>query len=453
MKKTPNLLQRTPGGNWTFRVKRNVDGKPREKWISTGTPVKATAMVEARRLMEEVNRAHRDGKWERLGLLHWRTDLPSIEELQGRYEERIERESVRAPGLAARAAYWRNLRSVLAWGRAVNPSEDVREGVWGLDVSALSEELVKSFRVNWLSVVAPGDAAGEASRRRSGDSMLRQARACFSAEALRCYSGWTLPDLSGWLKAGGFGSAAPQHAEISGGALAGMAEGAEVLKGVNARLYVAHLLAKFCGLRNNEIWAARVGWFRELVYGEGRPGQWVLEISERTGFVPKGFSFGQVPICREVMREIVAGWRALGVNLDDAAAFAVPGATETERRDVVDREHASWVRRFLPGRASRRTRIPPPEAGGAEVGRECYAKAGYELRRWGRQRMAAKYRSREVGEAFIRHKGPADAGRNYQAQFYAWGELGDDIGITLADARGGVSGGATAMVRTGFGGL
>ncbi len=441
--KTPNLLQRTPGANWTFRVKRTVEGQVKEKWISTGTPVKATAMVEARRLMEEVNKAKREGKWERLGLLNWRSGLPSLGELQVRFEERIDREAVRAPGPLARAAYWRCLWSVLAWAREANPSGDLRGAMKDVDVSALTEDLVKGFRANWLSVVKPGDVRGEASRRRSGDSTLRQARACFSADGMRCYAGMGLPDLQGFLKAGGFGSQAPQHAEIAGDVMGAMARAADGLREGNPRLYVVHLMAKFLGLRNNEIWAAQVGWFRELVYGEGRPGQWVLEISERTAqnWRPKGgdrgLSYGQVPICREVMRELVQAWRALGLPVDDWEAckdlYCVPGAHETERRDVVDREHAAWIRGFLPS--------------------SDFAKAGYELRRFGRQRMAAKYRSREVGEAFIRHKGPADSGRNYQAAFYAWGELGDDVGISLGDARGLVSGGATAQVRTGFGGL
>lgn len=431
--KTPNLLQRTPGANWTFRVKRTVDGVVREKWISTGTPVKATAVVEARRLMEEINRAHREGRWEKLGQLNWRSDAARIGELRERYFERIEREAVRPPGMAARAAYWRNLRGVVAWARKPEPDDAEREAVDELAVSVLTDELVKSFRVNWLSGVSPGDVRGEASRRRSGDSMLRQARACFSAEGLRCYSGLGVPDLAGFLKAGGFGSSAPQHEELSGARLGEMARAAEALKAENPRLYVVHLLAKFLGLRNNEIWAVRVGWFKEIQYQTGGAWQWVLEFSERCNFLPKGFSFGQVPVKREVMTELAAAWRALGVDLENADALAVPGATETERRNVVDREHAEWIRAFVPA--------------------EEFAKAGYELRRWARQRMAAKYRSREVGEAFIRHKGPADAGRHYQAQFYAWGELGPDVGISLEDARGGVNGGATAAVRSGLGAL
>jgi hypothetical protein len=215
-----------------------------------------------------------------------------------------------------------------------------------------------------------------------------------------------MPDLSGFLKGGGFGSTVPQHEEIAQGVLAAMADGAALIKGTNPRLYLVHLCHKFLGLRNNEIEALRVGWFRALRYAPERGVQWVLELTEQNGFLPKAGSFGHVPMRAEVAREITGALRALGIDPADSGALVIPGRTVTERHDVIYREHREWMRAFLPA--------------------ESFAKAGYELRRWGQQRMAAKYHSREVGQAFTRHALPMDAGRFYEARFYPGGELGEE---------------------------
>lgn len=428
--KAPNLIQRSQGGNYSFRTARRINGRKKEFWISTGTNILAVAKAEAVKLLKQFAEAQRTERWDKVGLLKLRSDLPTFEELQKSFNESIDRESVRAPGAEARRSYWRCMLRLLAWAIAGRePSKEEIAAAGQLTIGTLAghagEDVVKSFRAAWLSAAAPGDVHAEASRRRSGDSMLRQARSCLGQEAMRCYKAWTMPNVDGFMKGPGFDAKRPQHAEIGTGLIAAITKAAEdELKEQNPRVYLIHLCHKFLGLRNNEIQEARVGWFRKVRVTPERPWQCVCEISERNVVKPpKHCSYGQVPLKAEVMAEFAATLRKLGVALEDAAAFIVPARTPTERVELVNIEHAGFMRRFLPA--------------------DQFAKAGYELRRWAQQKMEQRY-SREAGAAFTRHAAPRDANVNYRSAFYSWQKEGDDVGVSLADARGAVAGGATA---------
>lgn len=415
-----NLIQRTPGANFEVRTSRLVDGKRKQQWISTGTNIHAAALAERTRLMRAAKEARRTGRWERFGLLKLRTNLPTLDELQAAYGERIARETVRAPGPNAQRDYWRYLRAVVAWGKEM---EKHPKDAGGLSVAVLAgaagEEIVKTFRERWLAQVTPGDLDDEASRRRSGDSMLRQARACFGRDAMKCYAEWAMPELRPFLETAGFGGTAPQHLDIDPGALKEMAQAADKLLDKNPRLYIVHLAHKFLAMRNSEIHEARVGWFSAVKWEPERPAQWMMEVSERCGFKPKA-SEGSVPLKRELAAQLAKAWKKLDIDPSgDQLQYIIPARDKTERYDVIYHEHRQFVRRFLP--------------------REDFSKAGYELRRWAFRHIQAKHASREAAKAFIRHKMPADAGRHYQARFYPWGTLGDDVGISLLDARGGAS--------------
>lgn len=420
-----SLFKRSKAADAPWYYKFEFQG--RQFPFNTGTHIKAAAAAAAKKFRVDTIARVRAG----LGVgdeFKMRTGVPSLGECEGAFAEGIARVCERPPSEGAWRAYWGHLRRVLC----VAMKRDVV--LSGVSVSALSgeagERVVRDFREAWIAGFA---GQGLESRRRSGDSMLRQARACFGVDAMKCYRGFSMPDLAGFLKGGGFGSKVPQHEEISQGVLADMASAADVLKGTNPRLYLAHLCHKFLGLRNNEVEALRVGWFRALRYAPERGVQWVLELREGGEFVPKAMSYGHVPLRAEVAGEIVGALRALGIDPADSGAWVIPGRTATERYDVVYREHREWIRGFLPA--------------------ELFAKAGYELRRWGQQRMAAKYHSREVGQAFTRHALPMDAGRFYEARFYPWGELGEDVGISLDEARGHLAGGATAVRLGGLGEL
>lgn len=423
-KKEPNLRQRSAGANYTFRVQ--IDGK--DKWISTGTNQIAAAKSERARLLKLASDAKRTGRWELLGLAKLRTDLPTLQVLREKYDERIGRECVAPPSAESRNDYWRNLRQVFRWAQAKNGKPSAAE-LADLSLVQLAgeqgAELVKSFRANWLAAGVAGPA-GEGARRRSGDSMLRQARACFGEDAMRCYTEWQLPELKAFMKSPGFGAAARQHVDIAPATLADMADSADKLATANPRLFIIHLAHKFLGLRNSEIEEARVGWFQAVQWASDKPVQWMLEVSPRCGFKPKA-SEGSVPFKREVAQALVRAWALLEVKPDgDPLQYLVPARTATERHEAIYYEHAQFVRQFLP--------------------REDFGKAGYELRRWAFRTIQSKTGSREAARAFLRHAMPADAARHYQARFYPWHTLGDDVGLSFEEARAGLASLTTARV-------
>ncbi len=413
--KAARLFQRTPGANYTFRISHTEDGRRRQSWISTGTNILAAAKVEAARLLKLAKEAKRQGRWELLGMAKLRADLPTLTELQTRYEERIRLEAARPPKPAAISAYFRHLRTIIstARGSAIDPDQLTIAAIAG----PAGAEVVKAFRAAWLAKAA--DPASEATRRRSGDSMLSQARAIFSRAAMRCFAGWSMPDLRPFMETPGFDSARRQHIDIDPATLRAMDKAAERLADTNPRLYIIHIAHKYLALRNSEIAEARCGWFLPVRWTPDRPVQWMLEISGRLGFTPKA-SEGSVPVCSEIMRRLVRAWTQLGIDPQAApAAHIIPAADPTERYDLIYREHAAFIRRFLP--------------------REDFGKAGYELRRFAFRTIMAKHGSREAARAFLRHAMPADAARAYQARFYHWQTLGNDLGITPEDATGGAA--------------
>jgi hypothetical protein len=428
-KKEPNLRQRVPGGNYVFRVQ--VDNK--DRWISTGTNQINAAKVQKALLLKGVEEARRTGRGEILGMMKLRSDLPQLAELKEAFEKHIKRQAPKPPSDASAANYWRNLRLVVAWakGKDGEPAELALEDIsLGEIIGTKGAEVVKSFRANWLAAVDDTDAQAIASRRRSGDSMLRQARACFGQDALRCYAEWVMPDVKGFLECPDFGGVARQHIDIERSVLKAMAEAADRLATTNPRLFVIHVAHKFLGLRNSEIEEARVGWFHAIRWTDATeekpdvPVQWMLEVSERCGYTPKA-SAGSTPLKREIAAALMQAWKRLEIDPDkDSQQHIVPAKTPTERHDAIYEEHAAFIRQFLPA--------------------EDFGKAGYELRRWAFRTMQAKYGSREAARAFLRHAMPADAARHYQARFYPWHTLGDDVGLSFEDARGGHSSLATA---------
>jgi hypothetical protein len=413
-----NLLQRTHGGNYTFRARVTVDGVSKEKWISTGTNILSLAKMEAGRLMQQLREARRTKRWTTLGVLKLRANLPTLDALRDCYEARIAREAVRCPTAEARRRYFYNLRAVVARARGIECKAAGALSV-GVLAGAAGDAIVRAFRECWLAGVDQEDLLAVASRRRSGDSMLRQARACFGTEAMRCYSEMTMPDLGPFMSCPGFDGQVRQHVSIGADVLARMDRAAGKLRVENPRMWIAHVLHKFCGLRTAEVAAARIGWLQPVQWTDQGPVQWMLEVSQRLGYDPKA-SEGTVPVCREVARALVACWRELGVDPQARAdEFMIPAMSATARKDLVSYEHADWLRAFLP--------------------RGDFAGAGYELRRWAFRAIFLKYGSREAARAFLRHAMPADAARHYQAKFFPWSSLGDDLGITLADARGGLA--------------
>lgn len=258
-----------------------------------------------------------------------------------------------------------------------------------VSTSALTEELVEKFFAD--HVKEAGDNLIERDARiRGANSTLRNARSMFSPTAMKCYRGMQLPDLAGFLKASTMEDPAVEHLEISSLTMWEIAQAALCLRDQSPALYVAHLLYRHLGMRNDEIENARLEWMEKrsesvwLPNGERRAIAGFMVIKKRKEWAPKRSS-GEVPIAPAVWREIR---RCSGAK--QPGDFLIKARSTTDRSDLVDRLHSAFVRPWMDG----------------------HAKTSYELRRWAAT-VVAKRQGDEFADRFLRHKAKSVAGKHY----------------------------------------
>jgi integrase len=240
------------------------------------------------------------------------------------------------------------------------------------------------------------------SRKRGGFSRLVQARALFKPRAMRCYSDLVLPDVAEFLKADNFQPSAPELVEIGPEEMGKIAEAALKLRDTDKALYVAHLLFRHCGMRNDEIVNMRWDWIETSPDGVVH-----VNICVRPYWKPKG-SMGRVPVSPCVLAELQA------MRGDaEAADPVIARAYETHRADVVDRDHSAWLKGVW-----------------QEIGAPVRRKTSYELRRWAAG-VVRDRQGRDAAEQFLRHAAPAGAGRFYMSGMFPWAKIEP---ITLQDA-------------------
>jgi integrase len=294
-----------PKGRDVYYCKFEHQGRQHFKMLDTR--VKRIAEVRARKYRDEVIA----GNWTRVDELRSRSAVATIGDVVLLYQ-----------GPASAPA---NVRALLQILRTVHAGDPLR-----LSSSVLTRELVREYQRR----------AG--TRPASINSMLRQARAVFSKRAMEDYESLTLPDLDGFMNASGLkvqklrGEFVPIPAEV----LAAIGKMVDKWRGSRDDLVAVYLLARYLGMRNVEIAAARWGWVERTDAGAD------MVIRERAdqGFAPKGYA-GRVPIGRGVLRELDGIRGAVGP--DD---HIVPAATATDRHGVIYRSFNEALRPHLPGR-------------------------------------------------------------------------------------------------------
>lgn len=272
-------------------------------------------------------------------------------------------------------------------------------------VRDLTDSLASDFKSNYLAA-AGDDREKREQRRRGADSVLAQMKSVFSKDAMRLYRELHLPDLTPFLEAARIETEPRQHKPIAAATLKAMNDAMAERLAANPTdpLWLVHALHKFTGLRNDEICQARVEWFVRAPWG-----QVFISIITRPYFEPKG-NEGHVPI-----HSSVAALLAPFVANKQPQDFLLTAETPAKRAKLVDREHADWMRQFLPAKD--------------------YAKAGYELRRWAAQTMELRH-GLDASENFLRHARKGVANAHYLEAWARWKRLGTDVGITLEDAAG-----------------
>ena len=296
-----------------------------------------------------------------------------------------------------------NTRSFLRWALGTKGERNATAAVDLLPTDILTPATVAKFKENYLASAGPNHELRE-TRRRGAASILRHTRSVFAEKCAPLYRGMVMPNLESFRGACQLRAENRVHLPIKLEVMEQMHTAMEALHAAKPELWLVHTLHKFTGLRNEELCEARVEWFNRAPWG-----QVYLSVMTRPYFEPKGSS-GHVPI-----HSSVAALLSPFVQGKQPEDYVINASSKTARAELVNRDHAIWIRQFLPAAQ--------------------YVKAGYELRRWGAQKMDEKY-GKEAAEAFLRHMPQTVAERHYFERWYPWRRLGDDVGITLADARG-----------------
>lgn len=319
------------------------------------------------------------------------------------------------------AAGYRNaLRRLVAWAKGWH-LESSRGGgerrhadarrVDAAPSSILTPELKDDFVANYVAA-AGSSPIRRAQALRSAHTVLRNACALFDRDGLKCFAALTLPErLDTFLQHQVPEAPAVEHTVLSDTAVAEMAAAAARLRETEPGLYLVHLLCRHCGVRNDELLHMRVEWFEvqtparvlRIADGSERQAAAVLAIVQRHYFDPKGSS-GRIAIAPCVWAELQT-WILNREKLD----HVVPGETERERRQLIYRRHADFVRPWT----------------------RDHQKKGYELRRWGATRVATMHQSDDMAEKFLRH-----ARRSVAAKHYVPADTVMPAPITVADCLG-----------------
>jgi integrase len=200
--------------------------------------------------------------------------------------------------------------------------------------SVLTGELIRQFeRIRMV------DAKSEPARRRARASVrsyVVQARSLVAPRKMRFYETIGLPDLSSFRNEKVEMPKRSKPRALDMGVIAAINAAAPRLASTDPAVYVAFLMFSRLGLRNVEIRNARWTWIEN-----GRIG--IIERPEEN-FNPKG-SEGWVPIAPDVLKELMK-FRDFSTN-----DYIVPGITETDRKEAVDRRHSAWVGQWIKDRS------------------------------------------------------------------------------------------------------
>lgn len=288
-------------------------------------------------------------------------------------------------------------------------------------VAELSFEVADRFYRGQVGAAVKEGVSGpglEKVRRGAADT-LRAARCLFAkwvvAAAGRVgVAGGDSAGVSGFLQGARRSKSAVSHREISAGVRREMFEVMErEVKEADPRLWLAHTLLAFSGLRAREAVAARKSWV--VRYGE----QWFLEVVQRDDFDPKG-AWGAVPLHKSWWTEWARVRRALAEEAGEVFGPESPLIPGVNARKLVSRVHSAWLRTFLPA--------------------EEYLDTNHELRRWAGGVIRARWGVDAHG-TFLRHAAKDVATANYTERLRVqdWatrGAVSGEAGVSVADALG-----------------
>lgn len=173
------------------------------------------------------------------------------------------------------------------------------------------------------------------------NSAYQDIKSVWSKEARMLYldKGLKLPDMTRFLTVGRLKEPRVYWRPIPESVLAAMDGAIESVE--DPRIRIIYELARYGGLRQSEILAAKVGWF------ERESNVWLLGVVHRPGYSPKvrdrwvSFSDERVQSWKDLMPS--SWW-------EDPEGYLIPGPTFTARDNLIKRDACAWVGQYLSDR-------------------------------------------------------------------------------------------------------
>lgn len=314
------IFRRGPQG--IFYSRRQVGG--RDHWKSLDTPLKTTAIANAKAWLDAIQTASVDAKWSALDPVRSRSPFATVQQIIDRFEERAAG-ALRIDAHTV-ATYCNCLANVVRLATGSEPD--------AVKADALTEATVRTF-------VEQARAAG---RSESGiRSTLVQARSVLAPAALYIYApDLRIPaDLSGFRTKIRFETAEDIGFEpIPNEAIAEMETAAAALRSADPATWLVYMLMSRLGLRNVECERATLDWLD----ADGLH----LNVPETKGGRSRHLSLPD-DLTADQIREIAGS----GPNI-------IPAPNSTDRKIICQRSINRFVERFIPDRE----------------------KVSYELRKW-----------------------------------------------------------------------
>lgn len=339
-KKDLRLYQNGKKGIWSVRFRVPVEGaKAREVFKSTGKSEEKLAREVAWQIYQQ-EQGDAD-----VVVAPQRNTFAKLEKLRGVYLAGIVQQSCGNTSLASAKGNVQALWRVVGLALGTDDVESVR-------ANQLTSALVDDWRR--ARYAALGLQYGRDVNLRVNYSLNSEwtaARAVFSRPAKRLYrkQGLKLPQLDDFLEVSRLKEEKPGFAEIQAEVMKRMDADAAALYDTNPRVAVVYELARYVGLRSDEILGCRVHWLEragndwELVIKyrdplRGEPEEWKPKAKAR-----------RVPVADERVQR----WLNALEHKAGSKEYLVQGATKTERKDVVERLACAWVAQYIPERTKR----------------------------------------------------------------------------------------------------
>src|SRR4030095_9842443 len=323
------LFKRTaePFAPWYIRLRQ--EGK--DEWINLDTHNKATAEQLARDMLRNERNGRLDESRDVL-----RQRKPASTVTIGQIIEACQK-SVGGPSKATRADYIWALRKLIETVHGKTPAWTTHSA------EILTHDFVYKYRTAILGQLEEEEANELDSQRtvRSGNSVLRQARALFSPELLEYYriqAELELPDLNGFRSAPGFkGTVKKDYQRPSDSLIEKTFAELGATRDTHPDRYKACWLALGFGLRKGEIAAAQTDW---IVPVAGRIHLEVRSVCQKDGneslITKNGQAAPRIPVAN-------GAWEKLQQARPSLGPYFIGGG-KNYRIDDVFREVNSWLR-------------------------------------------------------------------------------------------------------------